>query len=79
LKPEEIKGGSTVEESAKIFKNILEGKGTEAQNAVVIANAAMALYVADRSKGLKIAVEKARESLASGKADTTFQKLISKG
>src|SRR6195952_2995077 len=39
----DIYGGNSVEESAKIFKDILEGNGTWAQNAVVLANAAMAL------------------------------------
>ena len=39
----DIHGGNTVEEAAKIFKKILEGEGTWAQNAVVLANAAMAL------------------------------------
>ena len=38
-----IRGGSTVEESASIFLNILEGNGTEDQKNVVIANAGMAL------------------------------------
>src|SRR5450432_1242287 len=40
----DIYGGSTVEEAAKIFSRILKGDGTWSQNAVVFANAAMALY-----------------------------------
>src|SRR6187549_1076819 len=40
----DIQGGNTVEESAKIFLKILKGDGTWAQNAVVLANAAMALH-----------------------------------
>jgi anthranilate phosphoribosyltransferase len=55
---------------------ILEGKGTDAQKAVVTANAAMALYCADRAKGLQHAVELARETLASGKALVAFRKLL---
>jgi anthranilate phosphoribosyltransferase len=39
----DLKGGDSVEESAKIFMQVLDGKGTEAQNSAVIANAAMAL------------------------------------
>ncbi len=76
LKYEQIKGGQTVEESAKIFMTILEGKGTKEQNAVVTANAAMALYAADRSKGLLNCVALAKEALASGKALQAFKKLI---
>jgi anthranilate phosphoribosyltransferase len=73
---EDIKGGHSVEESAKIFMNILEGKGTEAQKSAVIANAAMALYAANRTAGLTSAVEKAREALISGQASNAFKKLI---
>src|SRR5664279_2258743 len=39
----DIYGGNTIEESAKVFAKILKGEGTWAQNAVVFANAAMAL------------------------------------
>lgn len=40
---EEIKGGLTVKDSAKIFMDILHGNGTEAQNNVVCANAGLAI------------------------------------
>jgi anthranilate phosphoribosyltransferase len=73
---EDIKGGQTIEESAKIFMNVLEGKGTGAQANAVIANAAMALFAADRKAGLPLAVERASESLKSGKALIAFKKLI---
>jgi anthranilate phosphoribosyltransferase len=76
LQYEQIKGGQTVDESARIFMTILEGKGTDAQNAVVTANAAMALYAGDRSKGLLHWVALAKESLASGRALEAFKKLI---
>ncbi len=78
IKASELKGGETIEESAKIFLAILEGKGTEAQNAVVIANAGMALYAGHQKEGIKSAIEKARESLTSGKALLTFKKLLNK-
>lgn len=72
----DLRGGATVEESAKIFMTILEGNGTGQQNAVVAANAGMALYTADRSKSMKESVIRAHEVLVSGKALTTFKKLI---
>lgn len=78
VKYEEIKGGSTVEESAKIFMNVLENKGTTAQQSTVIANAAMALYCADVNAGLSSAVVKATEALKSGKALQAFKKLMNK-
>ncbi len=74
----ELKGGDTVEESANIFINILEGKGTEGQNSVVIANAGMALYVGHQKAGILTAIEQARESLNSGKALSTFKKFLNK-
>jgi anthranilate phosphoribosyltransferase len=76
LKYEDIRGGHTVEESARIFLDVLEGKGTAAQNNAVIANAAMALYAANQKAGIKSAVASARETLQSGKAHATFRKLI---
>ncbi len=74
----DIAGGDSVESSAKIFLSILQGKGTMQQNAAVMANAGMALFCANQSEGIKIAVEKARESLQSGKALESFRKLIGK-
>ena len=78
VKAEELSGGSTIEESATIFLQILEGRGTQAQNSVVIANAGMALYAVDRKSGMPAAMAKAREALESGGALTTFKKLINK-
>jgi anthranilate phosphoribosyltransferase len=75
---EQIKGGQNVEESAKIFMNVLENKATDAQKSAVIANAAMALYAANRKEGLTSAVTKAREALESGKALKAFKTLIEK-
>ena len=43
VKAEEIFGGDTVEEAATIFRRVLSGKGTAAQNHVVAANSGMAI------------------------------------
>lgn len=75
---DQIGGGYSVADSAKIFMDVLEGKGSAAQNAAVIANAGMALYCADQKAGLLNAVAKARESLESGKALEAFKKLINR-
>jgi anthranilate phosphoribosyltransferase len=72
----EIRGGETVQDSAKIFMSVLEGKGSQAQNNAVIANAALALYAANRQESISAAVERAGESLKSGKALQCFKKLI---
>jgi len=72
----QVKGGDTVESSAKIFLSILEGDGSKAQNEVVIANAGMALFITDRQSGILNAMLRAKESLESGKALGIFKKLI---
>ena len=75
LKQEQLFGGNSVEESAKIFTNIISGKGTEAQNNVVIANAATAIQVST-GKTLEDSFEAAKESLKSGNAMISLKKLI---
>jgi len=74
LKAEEITGGSNIPSSATIFSKVLEGKGSEAQNNVVCANAAMAIATVTDCN-LKEGFEKAKESLLSGKANKAFKKL----
>jgi anthranilate phosphoribosyltransferase len=73
----DITGGTTVEEAAKIFLKILKGEGTWAQNAVVLANAGMALNCTGDYKDYNEAYYAAVESLESAKAYQSFQKLIS--
>lgn len=75
----EIKGGATVAESAEIFMKILSGAGSDSQNAVVIANAGMALYCGDRNSGIEVGMARAKEALESKKALETFKKLINVG
>jgi anthranilate phosphoribosyltransferase len=72
---EAIKGGNTVQDSVKIFMNILQGKGTDAQNQVVLANAAFALQCYYETS-LEDAFAQAQESLQSGKALNSFNTLI---
>jgi anthranilate phosphoribosyltransferase len=69
-----IFGGNTVEEAANIFMNIIKGKGTEAQNNVVCANAGLAIATTkqiDHKQGF----EMAKESLLSGKGLKALQKI----
>ncbi len=77
VSPADIQGGATVEESAKIFVKILKCEGSWAQNAVVLANAAMALNCTGEYAKYDDAFSAAVESLESGKAYKGFQKLIS--
>jgi anthranilate phosphoribosyltransferase len=77
VSPVDIYGGTTVDEAARIFQKILKGEGTWAQNAVVLANAAMALNCMGDYQRYDDAYDAACESLESGKAYAAFQKLIS--
>ncbi|MDF2190240.1 anthranilate phosphoribosyltransferase [Paraflavitalea sp. CAU 1676] len=72
----DILGGNSVEESAKIFLTILDGKGSWAQNAVVLANAAMALHCTGNFKKYDDAYAAAVDSLESGKARAALSKLV---
>ncbi|MEO7984195.1 MAG: anthranilate phosphoribosyltransferase [Bacteroidota bacterium] len=76
VSPADISGGNSVEEAARIFGIILKGEGTWAQNAVVLANAAMALNCTGNYKTYEEAYNAAVESLESGRANGCLRKLI---
>jgi anthranilate phosphoribosyltransferase len=73
----DIYGGATVEEAAKIFLKIIRGEGSWAQNAVVIANAAMGLQCTGKYNDYETCYQLAVKSLESGSAYKSFQSLIS--
>ena len=77
VSPTDIHGGNTVDEAAKIFIRILKGEGSWSQNAVVLANAAMALDGAGGFGSYDEAYYTAVESLESGKAYKSFKQLMS--
>ena len=68
LDASEIFGGDSVAEAATIFKTIIDGKGTEAQNNVVLTNAAFALKTFEPNKPFETAFEEAKDSLLGLKA-----------
>lgn len=70
----EIVGGDSIEESAQIFLNVLQGKGTEAQNNVVCANAGVAIATVENLSP-KEGFEKAKESLLNGNGLKALKKL----
>lgn len=73
---EDILGGNTTEEAASIFTKIIKGEGSWAQNAVVLANASMALHCTGEYKTYDDAYHAAVDSLESGKAYDSLKKLI---
>jgi anthranilate phosphoribosyltransferase len=71
---DEIHGGETLDEAAKIFMDIIQGKGSEAQNNVVLANAALAIQTHQNIE-ISEAMEKAKASLFGLKALQSFNAL----
>ncbi len=74
IKQSEITGGDSIEASAQIFLDVLEGRGTEAQNNVVCANAGVAIATV-KNLEVKEGFGQAKESLLSGKGLQALKKL----
>lgn len=74
--PADLHGGITVGLAAGIFTDILQGKGSKAQNGVVVVNAQMALRCFLPAKSLDECRAIAEESLFSGEAYLSLKKLI---
>ncbi len=75
LSEKDIKGGLTVKGSAKVFMDILNGNGTEAQNNVVCANAGLAIATVNNISH-KEGFALAKKSLKDKEALKSFTKLI---
>ncbi len=72
----DLYGGTTPESAAQLFSDILNGKGTTAQNEVVVVNAALALQCAGAAADFAEARECAATALFSGAAAQTFERLL---
>ncbi len=72
----DLVGGTSVDASARVFKDVLGNKATLQQHNAVIANAAMAIYCYGKAKTLPEAVSLADESVRSGNALKRFKQLI---
>ncbi len=76
VRPEELSGGATPQEAARIFDNVLMGQATAAQTQCVIVNAAFAIQVMEPDKPVEECIALARESLESGRALDALKKFI---
>lgn len=74
----QIFGGDSVAHAAGIFKTVLAGKGTDAQNNVVCANAGMAIATVQKCSPQQ-GFDLAKESLLSGKGMNALEQLINLG
>lgn len=72
---QELNGGNSLEESAKIMVNILKKQGTKAQTNAVLTNAGIALCIA-REISIEEGISQAKESLESGKALRSLEILV---
>jgi anthranilate phosphoribosyltransferase len=77
IRPEEIFGGDDLDSSSAIFLDVIQGKGTKAQNSVVIANSALALQTYHNHLTLSECVELTTDALLTQKAYKVFQTLKS--
>ena len=71
----ELYGGETLEEAASIFTTIIDGKGTESQNNVVLVNASLAIQTYYPKLEFDEAFEQAKDSLFGLKAKNSFNRL----
>ncbi|WP_026753770.1 anthranilate phosphoribosyltransferase [Sediminibacter sp. Hel_I_10] len=75
IEPSAIFGGTSIKKAASIFKKIIKGEGTEAQNNVVCANAGLAIATVEQISHQE-GFHRAQESLESGKANQCLELLI---
>lgn len=73
---DDIKGGNTIEESARIFISVLENRSSPEKLSVIMANSAMAITCIDESKTLDESLKIAEETIVSGKASRLLKNLI---
>lgn len=66
----------TVEENAGILKAILSGRETGPKRNIILLNAGAGIYVNGRAASIGEGVEKARQSIESGKALQKLQQLV---
>lgn len=73
---EELYGGDTPEEAARIFRNVLHAQGSSAQMNVVLVNAAFGIQTIEQDKPIEECIEIARDSLFGKKALNALEKFV---
>ncbi|MEM7575584.1 MAG: anthranilate phosphoribosyltransferase [Bacteroidota bacterium] len=72
----DLHGGETAAEGAAIFQAVLENRATEAQIAVVCANAALAIQLFKPTSSLQDCVAEAKASIVNGSAKAVWARAI---
>ena len=78
-RPEELHSGDTVAKAARIFRNILENRSTEAQRDVVVANAALAISLFDPNLSLPECTARAGAAIDGGATADLLDRMIGSG
>lgn len=71
-----LHGGTTSEEAAHIFHNVLHNCATPFQRDAVLINAAFGIHTIRADKSIETCLEEARASLLSGRALKTFELFV---
>ena len=66
LSPSSLSGGASRQDALGIFLEVAHGRGTAAQTAAVVANAALVLQTCDRQKRLRDCAAQAQDALTGG-------------
>ncbi|WP_108822881.1 anthranilate phosphoribosyltransferase [Dysgonomonas sp. Marseille-P4361] len=72
----DLDGGTTPEDAARIFDNVINNTATSAQKNAVIANAATAIQTIKPLLSFGDAIAQARETIESGRLKETFSKFL---
>lgn len=76
IEEQELHGGNTPQDAAKIFDDVINNTATEAQKNAVIANSAIAIQTIDPSLSLEECIDQARTAIESGKLKNTFKQFL---
>lgn len=75
-RPQDLFGGTSKADAARIFDEVLTGRATRAQRQCVIVNAGFAIQIMEPAKEIEECIALARESLDSGRALQMFRKFL---
>lgn len=73
IRPEELSGGESIQQAALIVREIVNGRGTKAQNDVIAANTAEAMLCYNKNLNPKEAFKEAHEFLKSAQTAKHFK------
>ena len=76
VNPDDLYGGDTPADAARIFDRVLNNTATESQMNVVIVNAAAAIQTFEPHQDFNTCIAIAKESLVSGKAKSAFGRFL---